>query len=436
MHFSKAFCAAFGLFLLADQSSIPSSSLHRSSAPIPPSLDPFYNPSDLSWRFTIPGTILKFRNITFGLTSPSPAIQASYQLLYRTTNAHGHPSHTVTTIIIPSDANLTRLLSYQIAYNSPDINCSPSYWLQDGASHRSHGILGELRHLIIAFLAQGIPMNIPDHEGVNAAFSVGTQTGYSVLDSLRAVTKSGSITGISSAASITMIGYSGGALATEWASELHSSYAPDIRISAAAMGGLPTNITKTFFAIDGTYHAELITAAFNGIANAFNRFAIYIRRHLKPEYASTFYSPRQECTKKISSQLEFSFRGRHPNISSFFDNGNRIVYDQADLINTIGVMGFHGIPNFPLYVWKGTNDEVSVPIEDTDALVKKYCAAGTNITYVRVQDGDHRKALVAGLPGAKGFLNDTYNGIVPTMCTNTTIPAKVGDDANGMEELL
>ncbi|KAB8234183.1 uncharacterized protein BDW43DRAFT_310539 [Aspergillus alliaceus] len=40
----------------------------------------------------------------------------------------------VTTIIVPQGANTSRILSYQIAYDSPDINCSPSYGLQKGAN--------------------------------------------------------------------------------------------------------------------------------------------------------------------------------------------------------------------------------------------------------------------------------------------------------------
>ncbi|KAI9039233.1 putative lipase 8 precursor [Aspergillus affinis] len=388
--------------------------------PILPSQDPFYKPNNTSWESSTLGTILGSRNVNVGSTLIDLSlIHSAYQILYRTTNAHGDPSYAVTTVIIPINAKNDKLLSYQIAYDSPDNNCSPSYWVQDGVPPNRWEIFGELGTLIQMFLAQGIPINIPDYEGVNASFTVGTQSGYAVLDSVRAATRSGSITGISSNAQTAMVGYSGGAIATEWASELHSVYAPDARISGAAIGGLPTNTTKTFFAIDGTPSAGLISASFNGIANTFSCFSTYLNRHLLPHHAAEFYSTKRQCTSGTRGGLA---PYANQSIIPYFDNGNRIVYDQADLLNSIGTMGLHGIPNFPLYIWKGTRDEVAVPIEDTDALVEKYCAERTNITYVKVENGNHLQARVAGLPGAGAFLRALFEGQVPDRCTTTTIP--------------
>ena len=98
------------------------------------------------------------------------------------------------------------------------------------------------------------------------------------------------------------------------------------------------------------------------------------------------------------------------------------MYDFATLLNSIGTMGFHGAPIAPLFVWQGTKDEIMVPIEDTDALVKKYCAQGTKITYVRVENGRHGDALIAGMPEAEVFLRAMFEGGALDECTNTTIP--------------
>lgn len=44
----------------------------------------------------------------------------------------------------------------------------------------------------------------------------------------------------------------------------------------------------------------------------------------------------------------------------------------AKMISLDGIMGYHGVPQMPLFVYKAIADEVSV-INDTDALVEKYC---------------------------------------------------------------
>ena len=79
-------------------------------------------------------------------------------------------------------------------------------------------------------------MSVPDFEA-NVAWTDGKGQAHGVLDSIRAVVASGAITGVSSQAKSIIYGYSGGSQATEWAAELHATYAPDTNIVAGAMGG-------------------------------------------------------------------------------------------------------------------------------------------------------------------------------------------------------
>ncbi|PLB45042.1 putative lipase 8 precursor [Aspergillus steynii IBT 23096] len=421
LHIASVLLIVAGQLLAINPSSTNTPNQH--SPPLLPTQDPFYKPDNSSWESSPPGKIIKSRavNLTSTIIDLS-IVQSAHQHLYRTSDAHGCPSYAVTTVLIPKNATDRHFLSFQVAYDSPDSNCSPSYWAQDGVPANPYGIFGDFSTLIQTFLSQGIPISIPDYEGVNASFTVGTQSGYAVLDSLRAVQRSGSIVGASSATKAAMLGYSGGALATEWATELHAVYAPDVQISGAAIGGLPTNITKTFFAINGTPSAGLISAAFNGIANTFPCFGSYLDRHLLPERAGQFYSTKYQCSRGSRGGLGQMSPCWEPRMSAYFDNGDRIVYDHATLLNTFGTMGSHGTPICPLYIWKGTNDEIAPPIEDTDALVKSYCAGGTNITYVRVENGTHRDAMVAGIPGAMAFLKSLLGGRGLDRCTSTTIP--------------
>lgn len=73
--------------------------------------------------------------------------------------------------------------------------------------------------------------------------AAGPQAGYSSLDSLRAVYASGNLTGINTDPLTTMHGYSSGAQAIGWATELHPTYAPELKIAGAAFGGLVPNLS-------------------------------------------------------------------------------------------------------------------------------------------------------------------------------------------------
>ena len=68
---------------------------------------------------------------------------------------------------------------------------------------------------------------VPDTEGEEADFSAGPVYGYNTLDSLRAALSSPA-TGLTGDAKIGLAGYSGGAIATEWAAQQAPTYAPEI----------------------------------------------------------------------------------------------------------------------------------------------------------------------------------------------------------------
>lgn len=72
-------------------------------------------------------------------------------------------------------------------------------------------------------------------------------------------------------------------------------------------------------------------------------------------------------------------------------------------------MGVHGTPTAPLFVYKATGDEVS-PVADTDALVKKYCAAGARIQYHRDLLGNHETEAISGSASALAWISDRLNG--------------------------
>ena len=373
----------------------------------------FYKPPEgNSWKEKPPGTILRARNVTFAsLLYNLPSRAKAYQLLFVTRDVNEKPATTVTTVVVPVGANFNRLLSFQGAYDSPDIDCSPSYGFRNQVVGSAY-VWNQAQLFILGRfpLTGGPVINIPDYEGSNAAFTVGPQTAYHTLDSIRAALNSQHITGLNPEANTILYGYSGGGLATEWATEFHSSYAPTLKVIGAAMGGLPTNITKTYQNVNNGTFSELNVLATLGLANAYPKVDAYVKEHLRSDYKKAFFYPRVRCGPQagIDPQPALS----KMNITAMYDNGDDILTDFRHILNKVGVMGKHikedNTPNFPLYIWAGTNDDVVRPIADVGALVNKYREMGTKVTYKKWLLQDHISALILGLGPAHSWIRNRF----------------------------
>lgn len=239
----------------------------NSSGPLPPSEDPFYTaPRD--FELASPGTILRIRHDPGNLTAVVANTSAVYNILYRTTDTRYQPSWAVTTLLVPktplegryATGNTTQgqsaLLSYQIPYNSVDVDYSPSYRLAtDYATPSASG--PPATDDISKVLGRGWYVNIPDFEGPLAAFLAGPQEGHAVLDSVRAVL---SWDGFPSSGETryALWGYSGGSVASAFATELQASYAPELAFAGAALGGTVPNVTSVYDNLTATPYAGLL----------------------------------------------------------------------------------------------------------------------------------------------------------------------------------
>src|ERR1700743_468824 len=104
------------------------SAFETTTAPIPPSLDPFYTAPN-GFETKTPGAVLKIRPAPGNLTATFNASASVFNILSRTTNSHYQPAWAVTTLFVPSEParNVSNpLLSYQVPYNTADVDGSPS----------------------------------------------------------------------------------------------------------------------------------------------------------------------------------------------------------------------------------------------------------------------------------------------------------------------
>ncbi|KAL3952786.1 hypothetical protein ACCO45_012729 [Purpureocillium lilacinum] len=389
--------------------------------------DPFYAvPANLN--AVQPGTILGHR------TPPAPIaafgflrtnLEATHQLRYRTTDSHGNATVTVVTVLIPYNADKSKVLSYHVAEDSASIDCAPSYALQlEAASGPLQGTLLTQAELLLmeAALEQGWIVIVPDYLGPYSAFLANRLSGQAILDGIRATLNSADLTGILNP-TITMWGYSGGSVVTGWAAELHPSYAPELNIAGAAVGGTVPDLMNAVTAMNNGPFAGIIPPGVLGLSAQYPELKAVIDKRLRPQYVEKFHKSLKQCL--IANALDFTFT----DVLGMFDDPNLVKTDPIIVkILKENALG-QAIPKIPLFWYMSVLDEVS-PIEATDNLVDKYCKAGASVEYLRDVASEHGSYAINGAPKAISWLKHVMNGHQPhNGCSQQTTVSTLLDSA-------
>lgn len=384
----------------------------------PPKDDPFYIYNGSQPLVDIaPGTVLKTRSFHYHVFG-FPTLLKTTQLLYRSTSQIGEATVNVTSVISPPiHLDKRRVVSYQSAYDSLNPNDEPSYAISGGL--RLGGLIPNVEVAVFgAFLAQGATVIIPDTEGQRAAFAAGPEYGMNTLDSLRAALNSATIP---ADARIAMLGYSGGALATEWAAELAPTYAPEVNSSlvGAAIGGVLVDPAHNLHYIEGSgFWAGVLPMALVGIARAFQ---IDLMEYLTPSGTKIFQEMRTVSIINVLGQypgLKWTDLASpdYPTPESlpvFVDSANQLI------------MGTVGTPTIPLFIGQGANGDLELTpgdkpgigagdgvmiAGDVRTLARDYCARGVAVHYEQYDALSHIWAVPVWLPNAIAWVDHRFAG--------------------------
>lgn len=203
-----------------------------------------------------------------------------------------------------------------------------------------------------------------------------------------------------------MWGYSGGSLASEWAAELQSSYAPELHFQGVALGGLIGNDTKVVVTINGGPFAGLAFSGIQGISNAYPNFAdLVTSSFISEDKRELFSSVARGCLTQALAD------GFGQNLNSYFTDFNGLLHNPLvqDILNQTGQMGQTGVPAMPMYIYKPVADEVS-PVADTDYVVSALCAKGATIEYRKNLVGEHGTEDILGSGKALAWIEDRLDG--------------------------
>ena len=238
------------------------------------------------------------------------------------------------------------------------------------------------------FLADGYTVIVPDTEGQRADFAAGPEYGMNTLDSIRAAFNSSTVP---NNARVAMLGYSGGAIATEWAAELAPTYAPDANkhLIGAAIGGVLVDPAHNLHYVEGTgFWAGVMAMALVGIARGFE-IETELAQYLSPNGARIFH---QMQTASIINVL-----GQYPGLKwrDLVSPDYPTPEDLALYVRCANklIMGTGGTPTIPLFIGQGANgalegtpgnkkdigagDGVMIA-GDVRTLARDYCAKGAH----------------------------------------------------------
>ncbi|KAM0749422.1 LIP-domain-containing protein [Meredithblackwellia eburnea MCA 4105] len=400
-----------------------------------PASDPFYTPPS-GWQSTSPGTVLNSRKVsTSYLTILPNLLVTSYQILYRTSGVNTTtPLATVATIFIPNvGRNASQLVGFATAEDSAYISCAPSYNYILGGSP-TNAIVQFEELAITAALLQGWTVVSSDYEGPNSTFSAGRLEGHAVLDALRATLAFPSA-GVASGAKVAQFGYSGGAIASGWASVLQPSYAPELNMVGYAYGGTPANLSSTLQYLDGGAFAGFAFGGVAGLIYAYPELLAYVNQVATAAGQSAIAYARSHCaTDDITNFLfksllkDTTYTTAGPTLLS------QPVVSSILAQNVIGAVASE-IPSVPVYIYHSNTDEI-IPIAGADAMVASFCAHGIkSLVYERdIGPSEHASLEVLGLPSVISFLTDRFAGKTPNAgctTTNVLVPTSVSSTAFG-----
>ncbi|MEZ0579652.1 lipase family protein [Nocardioides sp. MH1] len=389
--------------------------------------DPFYDYSGATpLRDVPPGTVLKTRTVPYSVQGVDLPLEA-VQILYRTRNTIGRPAVNVTSVVRPVvPLGDPKVISYQSFYDSLNPADQPSAAIA-GGSGIGPSIANVETALFAPMLLAGYTINIADTEGQRADFASSTEYGYTTLDSLRAIAQAPA-TGVGRRAPVGLIGYSGGAIASEWAAELAHDYAPDVarRIVGTAIGGVFVHPGHNLHYVDGSLvWAGVLPMALIGLSRSYH---VDLARYANAKGKALLQKMR---SASITSAL-----GTHPGLTwASIVKPRYSTPESVRPLVTIAnklIMGRFHTPTAPMFIGQGTGGvlEGTSPDEklgngdgvmvagDVRALARRYCRRGVSVSY-KQYPLSHVTAAAVWAPQAYAWLLGRFG--------DTEAPSSCGD---------
>jgi hypothetical protein len=258
---------------------------------------------------------------------------------------------------------------------------------------------------------------VPDYEGTNLEWGAGQESGYGTLDGIRATE---SYLGVPASTPVGMLGYSGGSIATEWASELAPKYAPSLNIIGAASGGVPVDFAQNLTYVNGDQDwAGVIPAVLVTLSRS---FGVNLDKYLN--------GYGKKITHQVQGECIATFATAYPGLT--FAQLVKVQYQNpfgvpvlVRILNHLIMGRAPGHPAEPVLLGVGNADGTGDGIMiagDVEALAHEYCQQGVPVTFDEYSGLEHTEAAVPFETDAMTFLANLFLGLPPSSNCSSTGP--------------
>ncbi|MFF2552110.1 lipase family protein [Nocardia sp. NPDC058058] len=352
--------------------------------------DPFYAaPADIGNHQ--PGDVLAVRAMPALPQFPNTDVTL---VEFRSTGSEGDPIAATTTVLSPRNrAADAPMLSLQQIINGLGAQCAVSRVLYTSDPN----LMMREAPAWNVVLQRGWSIALPDHLGPHFAYGAAKLGGQITLDGIRAAQRVPELKVQHSP--VAMAGYSGGGMATAWAAALAQSYAPELHIAGAAMGGVPMNLVTMLEAMGLNRHPVFGLAMAAGLG-------------LEREYPDRFPLSAQLNDRGLAIRDKLANSCTNDILTAGAGVGAMDVAKTTIMTEDPTARGvveenslqlYSGVPNMPVFEWHSPIDGL-IPIDAVVDTIHRYCASGVKVWSEQVPVPDHLTAAVLGLPAAVSWL--------------------------------
>ena len=309
----------------------------------------------------------------------APALDAlATRVMYRSENATGGPIAVTGTVFVPSrpwagDGPRPTVVLGPGTQGMGD-QCAPS---------KLTNHLQEYEYLhIVPLLARGYAVAMTDYEGLGTPgghpYLNRVSQGHAMLDMARAALRL-TDRGIDEGTRIGFWGYSQGGMSSAAAAELADTYAPELPVVAAVAGSPPASLADLAVAGDGSLLSGGIGWVVNGFAAAY------------PQVREELFGAFNPAGRDILARAETYCVYDAPRMNPFFPTAWYTV-DGRPIADHLAAEPWASLvreqelgniaPTIPTFVAQNATDDF-VQVSGVDAMVGKWCAGGTSVTYRR-----------------------------------------------------
>lgn len=357
-----------------------------------------------------PGDLARYQATTFYAGPLLPSGAKAWKVLYRSTTAQGRGVAVSGLVVVPRKAwqgpGPRPVVSYSPGTTGMGDRCAVS---KSVTVPFADPVTSYEAPFIAMLLAKGWAVAVTDYQGLGTAgehpYVVGNALGRNALDVVRAAQRL-QAAGLSRSAPVLIWGYSEGGNGAGWAAQLASTYAPELKVKAAAFGGVPNDLLAMFPTLENGPLAALIAMAAIGLDTSYPD--LDLDRYLNDRGRTYLPLIARSCLSDGLPLGAFQRTSRYTTSNPIDDPEWRGRIAQNTLSN-------RRPPAFPLYLYHGTLDE-AVAYNQDRALRSAWCARGAEVRWQSIV-AEHLTAYAFLAPSAATFLQrQLAHKNVPTNC--------------------